>query len=453
MLNLPQRPKSDMSLSFYNSLGLKDLPFPTDPVVNPGSPDPRLNGSIYAESPVKQEIEKFENLLIRPHDFQNRVKLASLWAKGDTQSGRGMGKTALLRFFQQRINCDWGVTEFGGQFSAVVVYVAFPDQVDRRYMEQLAWAALVDICENNVLDASLAALRMDVLEAEQVDSIVNARGALDYGNLLDDEVLNANGICSSDVNDLVEHSLINKYQVQPYSAHALSNGKFEEYLRGLRKDGNLKPYYVPRDTKALNFSRTLLFSDIVNYLRAAGFAGGYLFIDDIENLVDQMTRRQRLQFAKEFGLCTVRPGYANTTYGFFSSVLTTHQSSSVPLAQAWNEAGLAGMARLDPDAPTSVELPLPTEDQAQEILIAHLDHFRINLDEKGMIKPFTQEGIDTLVNANSHPRVLLSNAARVVRHAAENKATEINVETVKEAIQGTLEQPLPDITEGLEDAL
>jgi hypothetical protein len=44
----------------------------------------------------------------------------------------------------------------------------------------------------------------------------------------------------------------------------------------MRKDGALEPLYVPRDTKILDYSRTLLFNDVVKYLRAAGYAGGCL---------------------------------------------------------------------------------------------------------------------------------------------------------------------------------
>ena len=123
MVNLPIRSPA-LTESPYNSLGLKDLPFPAEPVANPYSSDPRQNGAIYAESPVSSEIEKFERLLIRPGDFSNRVRLAYLWSKGDQQSGRGMGKTALLRYFRQRINQDWGATEFENRFSAVVIYVS-----------------------------------------------------------------------------------------------------------------------------------------------------------------------------------------------------------------------------------------------------------------------------------------------------------------------------------------
>ena len=117
-------------------------------MLDPYRNDPRRDGSIYAQSPVQGALEKFERLLIRPNDFLNRARIASLWAAGDSISGRGMGKTALLRFFQQRINSDYGRTQFEGQFSAAVIYVAFPDQVGRRWMEQLEWAALVDTCQN-----------------------------------------------------------------------------------------------------------------------------------------------------------------------------------------------------------------------------------------------------------------------------------------------------------------
>ena len=417
MITLPRR-SSVPTPSRYERLGLNDLPFPTDPVLNPYSDDVRVNGGIYAQSPVQDAISKFESLLIRPDDFQNRVKIASLWAAGDVQSGRGMGKTALLRFFQQRINSDWGATQFNEQFSAVVIYASFRATVDRRWMEQLAWAALVDVCQNGVLDASLAALRLEHLTDEQIDMVVNTNGNEQWSNLLDNVILESNGVSVAELTAAIERTLLNS-KVEHGTAKAFAGGDFESYLRSLRRDGNLAPYYVPRDTKGLDYSRDLLFNDVVRYLRAAGYAGGYLFIDDIENLTDQMTRRYRLEFAKEFGLCTVRPGYANTDHDFFSCVISTHQSSALPLAQAWGEAGLAAIARLDPGAPTSVELPMPTQDQAREIIIAHLDHYRINQDENGAIAPFTEPGMTALVGKSQHPRNLLANAARAVRHAAD----------------------------------
>ena len=450
MLNLPQRPVKQAA-SMYEPLGLTDLPFSANPVLNPYSLDPRLNGTIYAEAPVQEAITKFERLLIRPTDFNNRVKVASVWAAGDVQSGRGMGKTALLRFFRQRINSDWGYTEFDGNFSAVVIYASFPSAVDSRWMEQLAWAALVDTCRNGVLDAARAALRRDVLSDAQISAVVSTDEGDNWGNLLNHEVLEMNGISSAYLDAAVEENL-RREGVEAAQARALARGGFEDFLRNLRRNHSLEPYYVPRDIQGLYYSRTLLFNDIVRYLRAAGFAGGYLFVDDIENLTDQMPRRNRVEFAKEFGQCMVRPGYANTEYGFFSCVLTTHQQSAAALAAAWSEAGLVAMARLDPGAPTSVELPEPTPDQAREIIVAHLDHYRVDAVDSGSINPFTEDGIEALVSKNRRPRDLLSSAANVVQQSAERGVVSIDAAVVEQVMAGDSPVNLADYTEGLEAA-
>ena len=242
MVNLPIK-SSATTESRYNRLGLRDLPFPAEPVANPYSSDPRQNGAIYATSPVSAEIEKFEHLLICPDDFANRARLAYLWSKGDQQSGRGMGKTALLRYFQQRINQDWGATEFEGRFSAAVIYAAFPSQVDRRYMEQLAWLALVDICKTEILISARAALRSYALTSEQNNAVLtNSDGSQSGENLLDDGILRRNDIAPDELDTTIAGRL-QQDGVQSLVAKALAAGQFEGYLRSLRRDGNLEPIY------------------------------------------------------------------------------------------------------------------------------------------------------------------------------------------------------------------
>ena len=273
------------------------------------------------------------------------------------------------------------------------------------------------------------------------------------GLLLNDLVLQRHQVDSEAIDEQVVSILISAGVEIPV-ARVLAQGTFEEYLRSMRKDRSLEPLYVPRDTKILDYSRTLLFNDIVNYLRAAGYGGGYLFIDDIENLVDQMTRRERIEFAKNFGLCTVRPGYANTAYRFFSNVLTTHQQASAALATAWGEAGLAAIGRLDPGSPNSVELPFPSKEQAQGIIVAHLDYFRIDAQDKGTIKPFTQDGIDSLLAGQTvHPRATLSTSAKVVQYAADKNIAVIDGECVKAAGELKTQSAAPDFTEGIDGAI
>ena len=167
-----------------------------------------------------------------------------------------------------------------------------------------------------------------------------------------------------------------------------------------------------------------------------------------------MARKERIEFAKEFGLCTVRPGYANTTHRFFSSVLTTHQQASVSLSQAWGEAGLAAIGRLDPGSPNSVELPFPSKEQARGIIVAHLDFFRENKKEMGSIKPFTQDGIDALLAGQTvHPRATLSTAAKVVQYAADKGVSAIDAECVKMAGESTPQTAAPDFAEGIDGAI
>ena len=418
--------------SKYEILGMRDLPFPTEAVLNPYSHDERKNGMIYAENIVHDQIDKFERLLVPKDDFPNRVRLAYVWAKGDQESGRGMGKTALLRYFRQRVNKDWGETEFGGQFSASVIYVSFPSQVDRRYHGATCALRAHRHHENRSAGCFPRRAPSGVMKPEQAEAVLkDDEGEDEPGNLLNNELLTKRGVDPAALDSAVMEKLLAE-GVEKNAARALSTGTFPAYLKSFRKDGALEPLYIPRDTKILDYSRQLLFNDIVNYFRAAGFGGGYLFIDDIENLVDQMSRSERIEFAKEFGLCTVRPGYANTAYNFFSCVLTTHQQASVSLSQAWGEAGLSAIARLDPASPNSIELPLPSKDQAREIIVAHLDHYRINAAEKGSIKPFTEDGIEELLKNRQllHPRVLLTTASKVIAHAVDNKHNQIDATVV-----------------------
>jgi hypothetical protein len=322
-------------------------------------------------------------------------------------------------------------------------------------MEQLALSALVDTCRSGILNASRAALRLELLtEEQQVAVLRNSDGSQDCENILRDSILEANGLTPSKIDDAVTEKLMNS-GVEARTAVPLAQGRFENHLRSFRNDGSLEPFYVPRDTRILDYSRTLLFNDLVQYLRAAGFAGGYLFIDDIENLVDQMTRRHRIEFAKEFGLCTVRPGYANTAYNFFSCVLTTHQQASVGLAQAWGDAGLSAIARLDPASPNSVELAFPSKDEAREIILTHLDHYRISASDKGKATPFTEDGLNALLEDREtvHPRVLLSRGAKVILYAVDKGINVIDAPCVAAAAAEATSVATPDVTEGIDGAL
>jgi hypothetical protein len=101
-----------------------------------------------------------------------------------------------------------------------------------------------------------------------------------------------------------------------------------------------------------------------------------------------------------------------------------------------------------------VELPFPSKGQAEGIIVAHFDYFRINEKEKGSIHPFTPDGIDALLAGPTvHPRATLSNAARVVQHAVDKKIAVIDAECVKAAGELKSEAATPDFADGIEGAM
>jgi len=119
---------------------------------------------------------------------------------------------------------------------------------------------------------------------------------------------------------------------------------------------------------------------------------------------------------------------------------------------------LSAIARLDPSSPNSIELPLPSKDQAQEIIMAHLDHYRINTDENRTIKPFTEDGMEALLRdrQNTHPRILLGTGAKVMLYAVEKGRTIIDSDCVKASLAleaGGTTLAAPDVTEGIDSAL
>ena len=434
-----------LDASPYAPLRLTNNPFLQDPIIRPRSKDPRANGAIFADGCRREVISRFEKLLIK--DFDNRARLSLLWSDGDKESGRGTGKTALLRHFQHRINRDWGQTEFG-TFNAAVIYVAFPDQVDRLYSEQLAWSALVDASESGLIRAAAASIRIPVVEKRWPDAgkkiVVDVEqyekeGKDWYGLLLSNDYLSQYGVDGDELGRNIIEDLVDVDVDEPV-AEALSCDGLIDYLRTLRRDGQVRPYWLSRDTKGLGVAKHLFFDQLVRFLDKTGFPGAYLFVDDIENLTDQMSNKQSIEFAKELGLACLRPGRAAGDLRYFTAVLTTHQQAATKLARGWSEAGLQAVARLDPTAETSIRVPLPTEDGALEMMAAYIEKHRNDGPPVDRLHPFSEQAARNLVSGVQpplHPRTFLQKAHFAVKQAADEKAERIDVDDIKRLFETT----------------
>lgn len=103
-----------------------------------------------------------------------------------------------------------------------------------------------------------------------------------------------------------------------------------------------------------------------------------------------------------------------------------------------------------------MELAFPSKDQARQIIIAHLDYYRINKNEKGKVAPFTEDGINALLEDREtvHPRMLLSRAANVVLYAVDKCINILDAACVSAAVApGVTSMSAPVVTEGIEGAL
>ncbi len=380
MVRVIIREETPPSENPYAKFQLKDNPFPVDAILTPQSPDPRNNGTIFAATIRKEVIESFEGRLIGKDSFNNRYRLGYLWAEGGTEYGRGVGKTALLKHFQRRINVDWGASYFGHRTPVCVLYVA-PPQVKDKPLEYICLLALRNLQEIGVLDSIVLTLRWRVIQRGSAggDAEIMRRAVTEDGGqnlLLNDDWLAQNGVDLDRLNEGVVGEMSAK-GVNVDLARAAARRDVVTYLKAFRRDGQITIPHPPRDTLLISMLKDLFFNQGIRLLESGGFAGAYLFVDDIENIVDQPTRKYREIFAKELGFIQFRMDYDAGIKRFLTIVLTTHDNAANKLSEAWNLAGLSASLPMSIDAPNSIKVTAPTLEEMQEIFKAHLSYYRL----------------------------------------------------------------------------
>lgn len=396
----------------YEHLGLRDNPFPIDGIVNRASPDPRVNGTIFAPEIRQQVIRDFERKLLGVGNPEQRYRLGYLWAEGDLTTGRGVGKTAILLYLQRRINADWGESYFQGKFSVCALYTT--PQPGTKKLEYVAVLALRELVTQKVLDSVLTTLRYKVITSGLIEGDTAAVRALspdEVNNLLDGAWLKAHGFDFDVLNEQVV-ALLASAGVEEWFTHAVANNDLLTYLKAMRRDQQQDwTLPSPRDVGLFRRANNLFFTQAVRTLKAAGFRGAYLFVDDIENVVDQMGRRERETFAKELRYVVLGGDYEAAMSRFVTVVLTTHAASAQRLSEAWGFAGLQTSLPMSLDAENSILVPALNLAEAKEVMKRYLAYYHIT-EMANPFHPFTEDAIEKLVQAHDyHPRRFLSRTA------------------------------------------
>ena len=373
----------------YEIYGLKDNPFPRGgAILNPESSDPRENGSIFSANARGKEIEEFKNKFIGVGvSFEDRYRCGFLWAQGDRVTGRGMGKTALAIYMKHKINDGYGTNYFDGEKRFFCSYISFSQQ----------------------MVAKIGLFFQEALNSLIKDGIFEA-----ISNFTDFDALIRNG-------------------VESRFAQAVANKNVRRYLEEEILRHPLDIRLPQRDWRVDPLLKDLFLNQTTRCLKAAGFSGGILIVDDIENLTDRTTPRQIETFIKDLGLSFFRAGNEASNTKFYTVILTTHQQSAQKISQAWTVAGLSASYPLVPGGHASLLTRKPDLEQAMDIVIQHIKYFRVpSYTPPNEFYPFTKDAIETVIKeCDFHPRRFLSRLNRIVVESVRQGVEEINTEFVK----------------------
>lgn len=374
----------------YEIYGLKDNPFPKGgAILKPESNDPRENGKIFSVNARAEEINEFEEKYIgKKTSFDDRIRCGFLWAEGDRTTGRGMGKTALAVYMKHKINEGYGKNYFNGKTKLLCSYVSFKEQIKSK---------------------------VAFLYKEIFRSFVKE------------------GLFSQISNSVTLNDLENA-GVQKEFAEAVVNNKVKEHLESLSRY-KLDEMSTAWDQKFLVKLPDLFLNQTTRCLKAAGFEGGVLLIDDIENLTDRSTRAEIENFIKDFGLAFFRSGNEACNSSFYTIILTTHQQSAQKISQAWTVAGLAPSYPLVPGGYASILTPKPDMNECIDIVNQYLQYYRDpSFSSTNQLYPFQKAAIETVIQESEfHPRRFLSRFRRVITEALGKDIKEITSEFVKTA--------------------
>ncbi|MCM8808031.1 MAG: hypothetical protein NC926_08865 [Candidatus Omnitrophica bacterium] len=389
----------------YEIYGLKDNPFPRGgAILKPESQDPRENGSIFSVNARAEEIKEFEEKFIGTKtSFDDRIRCGFLWADGDRTTGRGMGKTALAVYMKHKINDGYGKNYFDGGKKFFCSYISFNQQMVAK-IGLFFQEALHSFIKDRIFE--------EISRATNVDTLVR------------------NGVDARFAQEVANNS-VRRYLEEKVLGHPLH---IRDTKMDWRVDHILKDLFLNQTTRCL---------------KTAGFAGGILLVDDIENLTDRSTPRQIETFIKDFGLSFFRTGNEASNSNFYTIILTTHQQSARKISQAWTVAGLSASFPLDDRGYASLLTRKPELEQAIDMVIQYIRTYRDpTFNSPSDYYPFTEDAIKTVIKeCDFHPRRFLSRFNRIMVEAVSRGITEITAEFVKTVPEVEESEDLPGIEE------
>ncbi|HUY79486.1 MAG TPA: hypothetical protein VMV29_22135 [Ktedonobacterales bacterium] len=445
------RPKSPIKARL-EQWGLKRMPFPTVPFVDPFNVDPLRNGSVFATELRNQELERLRDEVLLA-GFANLVKpWRWVWARKTMGINVGMGKTAFFTYLVTQINKNYGQKFFG--FAAHWLAVYAHTQPKTKSVGELLVQTLDGFC------GILHGVSAERLLVARLRHRVIALGRYSQGDLKPrptfeqlrhDTWLTAHDVNLSLLNSAVE-SYLHEQGVTSQIASSLATCSLEDYLCQLNGGNDL----VHPNPALTSKAPSILLNDVAHAVHAAGILKVTFFLDDFYYLVRQTPVAERIRLAADLRTIAVDGAYFAVQQNLFNWVAVMHTQTAPIFNAAWEDRHMGTIAPLDFRAPSSVALNAVPLDQGHLLLAEYLKYQRPN-SASSNIYPFNLEGLQAIVrvvreqNKMGHvaetqvePRNALQAAFDVTTAALfqQNDPAPIGPDYVEHVL---LDKPLPEI--------
>lgn len=425
-----KRPKAEIAPQNgkYEIYNLQENPFPSSPFVNPESKDQRNNGKIYEPSIREQEYNTIEeNFLSVPQSDPNHLRLG--YVMDTSYVGRGNGKTAFLTNLQRRINQDFGLT-ISKELNKCFAVIAVPEPSGRtKTFDDLVDIIVTRIFDSNLIEDCLVSLRLEAIsdlyedfEAEKhfstEEEIKTKLQSADWyiENGFDYKSIVKQILSNSNLQSLPSDFPI--YSSMTLVMEITEQKDFVNYFKRLK-----------RGKSRIEF----LFSHLVEFFLAAGFNGGYVFIDDFERIPDFQSEKQKRDFALELRTWLFDGMSTNAKIGFFNFIIVLHAGVPPLIQPAWEQTGLEHRSPISykGNAKHIIRFEKIKAQDALTLMQKYLQSYRISNVAADSFFPFTREAIEKMAELNDlNASKILKMAYEVLEQAVEQNIREIDVDFI-----------------------
>ncbi len=350
----------------YERYYLSDNPFPSTPILDPGSEDDRVNGKIYNPHIRETEIISFESKI--------RQRLPLIYIE-NSEFERGVGKSALLvqQWRQLQIQSDVTSIYFRsiegmrpGDFASKII--------DRWHAEGHLWVVLLQILTSYVTNASQAEMPSAGLALFKERYTILPQRPIYLSNFT---VFNPNRL----ITDLA--ALVHE-KAHDYLSIDLAKSFFETYLT--------EPNRFLQILKKQKSNNITMLAGIYHLLKMGGFQYHYLFFDQFEDAVHGLTGKRLIDFNTEMRrLIEASMGSATITVTLHpgaTQALSTHEGGDIRSIAPLDSRHVVDIGRL-------------TIDGAHQLATTYLDHYRIpGACQLDPLYPFTSDAIVSIHQAS-----------------------------------------------------